>query len=215
MKLVCRYFTINFKVVQQEITWQCCCCCWKFDIDKADNFKFCIFVVDTLILPLCPNKVVWWALKVMAELPNLCSQDGAATNFEEARFLTLKRESESGDCKKWERWQPESWRCKGSLWFMVNFRLQIFEGLYDENILSLKIPRAQKKPYFPKKNIRFCSLPLHTEETIFLLSVGNDIQKKQSYVKFGTNRYGSTPVHTISPAQKLDKIWLKYLGLSN
>ena len=35
----------------------------------------------------------------MAELPNLCSQDGAATNFEEARFLTLKRESESGDCK--------------------------------------------------------------------------------------------------------------------
>ena len=104
---------------KQEITWQCCCCCWNFDIDKADNFKFCIFVVDTLILPLCPNKVVWWALKVMAELPNLCSQDGAPTNFEEARFLTLKRESESGDCKKWERRQPESWRCKGSLWFMV------------------------------------------------------------------------------------------------
>ena len=92
------------------------------------------------------------------------------------------------------------------------FQVSTNQGQSGSVVIFHETPRVKKGPYFHAPNVWVfvkvvhkcicCSFPLHREEPIFLMSEGNDIQKKRSYVKFGiwlicqiwhTDGYGSTP----------------------
>ena len=89
---------------------------WKLTLTRLRANSILYFCCPHFDPPLPPNKVVWWALKVMAELANLGSQDGGTTNFGEAWFPTMKSESEFQTAKREsELSKKEKWK-----WVEIN-----------------------------------------------------------------------------------------------
>ena len=132
------------------------------------------------------------------------------------RFLTQQRErlsylSTLGHKGSFLLIYRQLWsdNCKNSTSFNFQPKVCIISGSV---VIFHETPRVKKGPYFHASNVWVfvkvvhkcicCSFPLHREEPIFLMSEGNDIPKKRSYVKFGiwlicqiwhTDGYGSTP----------------------